>query len=308
MKVRKLLYRILILCILIGAVYSLWYHSVHIAPHKFGIQQISFSDTKIPQTFEDFKIGFISDFDLKDSEDLDYLAACIEKLNAQSCDMVIFGGDLYETGKIFDEDRLTSLLKSIQAPYGKLAILGENEFLDNLDNSIQLLENGGFEVMRNEAHPIYYKNSAIIFAGLETSGNVDSLLDNGQKSSFVFCAVHQPDYFDEVSLSSASLQLSGHSGGGFIHIPFYGSITKLDGATKYTHGHYELDGCHLYISNGIGMGHDQTARFNSNPNALVITLHKAEVIEEPVKAAPEQEENAPEQEENTDIENSTDSE
>lgn len=275
MQVKKLLRRILILFVLIGLVYGIWYNSVSIAPHQFKIETIDFSDQRIPEAFNGFKIGFISDFDLKTSDDLTHLESCIEKLNKQNCDMVIFGGDLFENGTVFDEDKMISLLKNIQAPYGKLAVLGETEFLKDLEKSIEVLEKGGFEVMRNEAHPIYYKNASIIYAGLETSGDVDSLLTDNQKSQFILCAVHQPDYFTDLSNSSAAVVLSGHSGGGYIYLPLFGSLSKIDGAETYVHGHYTVNDHHLYISNGIGMGHEKKARFNCKPNALVIELNHA---------------------------------
>lgn len=272
MLIKKLLHRILIFCILILACVAIWYHSTTIAPTAFKIDHITFSASQIPEAFNDFKIGFISDFDLQTSEDLDYLERCIQKLNQQACNMVIFGGDLYAKGVIFDEERLISLLKSIQTTDGKFAVLGECEFLDNLEGSIQILESGGFEVMRNQAHPIYYQDSSIIFAGMETSGEVDSLLTEEEQNNFIVAAVHQPDYFREISQSSATLQLSGHSGGGYIYIPFIGATVKFDGANEYNHGHYEINNHHLYIANGVGMGHEQSARFNCYPEALVITL------------------------------------
>lgn len=102
-------------------------------------------------------------------------------------------------------------------------------------------------------------------------------------------AVHQPDYFDKISTSSVKLQLSGHSGGGFIHLPIIGSTVKLEGATNYTHGHYTKNNCHLYITNGVGMGHEQTARFNCNPGATIITLHSTQ-LKDKKEQTPKQEE------------------
>lgn len=272
MQIKKLLRRILYLSILIICVYALWYHSVNVAIHQFQIKNITYTNSQIPEGFNEFKIGFISDFDLQTSSDIDYLEKCISKLNEQKLDMIIFGGDLFEGGKIFDEDRVVSLLKSIVAPNGRLAILGENEFQDSLENSIALLEKSGFEVMRSQAHYIYHKDDAITFSGMETSSDVDSTLTEQQKDTFVISAIHQPDYFADMSKTSADLVLAGHSGGGYIHLPFIGTLVKYEGANTYNFNHYSENNKDLYISNGIGMGHNQKARFNCPPNALVITL------------------------------------
>lgn len=280
MLIKRLLRTIFILIVLIGICWGFWYHSSTVAPIKYKMEHVSVQDVRIPKDFDGFKIGFISDFDLETSQDLDNLERCIEKLNKEECQMAVFGGDLFERGEAFDEQRLISLLKSIETSYGKLAILGETDFLSDMEKAIAILEKGGFEVMRNQAHNIYYNNSAITFAGLEASGEVDSILSKGQKSNFVIAAIHQPDYFESIGSSSAAIQLSGHSGGGFINFPIIGSMVKIEGATNYNHGHYENGSHHLYITNGVGMGHDQTVRFNCYPGATIITLHHVDEVPE----------------------------
>lgn len=289
MLIKKLIRIIVVLLILIGICGGFWYHSSTIAPTKYVMQSVNVQDELIPNAFEGFKIGFISDFDLHTSKDLNNLEKCIEKLNQEKCHMVIFGGDLFENGEIFDEDKLISILKSIETTHGKLAVLGETDFLSDMEKTISLLEKSGFEVMRNQAHNIYYNDAAITFAGMEASGDVENVLSSSQKNNFVMVAVHQPDYFDKISTSSVKLQLSGHSGGGFIHLPIIGSTVKFEGATNYTHGHYTKNNCHLYITNGVGMGHEQTARFNCNPGATIITLHSTQ-LKDKKEQAPKQEE------------------
>lgn len=278
MQIRKLLTKIALLVLLIISIYGVWYHSVNIAPHRFQISHQNYFSEKIPEAFTDFKIGYLSDFDLKTSEDLDYLEKCIYKLNNEECHMIIFGGDLFETKEIFDRDRLVSLLKSISANYGKFAVLGENELSGNLEDAIAILEEGGFEVMRNEAHNIYYNNAHIVLAGMENTGEVDALLTAEQKENFILATVHHPDYFDQAKEGSTSLMLAGHSGGGFINIPFIDGIVHYEGSTTYNRGTTTFNQATLMISNGIGMGHEQNVRFNCNPNALIITLHYREPV------------------------------
>ena len=198
----------------------------------------------------------------------------INSINNKQCDMIIFGGDIYENGNAFDQERLISLLDSIQVPYGKFAVLGENEFMTNLEDSINLLESGGFEVLRNEVRTIYYESSTITLVGMESSSNLDSLLTTDQQSGFVIAAIHQPDYFTDLANTSMDLQLSGHTGGGFIQIPFVGPLVKLEGGETYVSGRYEQNNKTLIVSNGIGLGHQQQYRFNARPDAYVLTLSK----------------------------------
>lgn len=279
MQIKKLLTKIICLVILIISAYGIWYHSLNIAPQHFQISHQNYFSDKVPEAFIGFKIGYLSDFDLKTSTDLDYLEKCINKLNKEACQMIVFGGDLFETRDIFDRNRLVSLLKSLDASYGKFAVLGENELSANLEEAIAILEEGGFEVLRNEAHNIYYNNDHIVFAGMENTGEVDALLTAEQKESFVLAAIHHPDYFDQAKEGSTSLMLAGHSGGGFVSVPVLGGVVHYEGSNTYNHGTHTFNQATLMISNGIGMGHEQNVRFNCNPNALVITLHYQETKE-----------------------------
>ncbi len=269
---KKILY-VFLGCILAACVYG-W--STQIEPSHFTLEKVTYQHQSIPEGFDGFKIALISDFDLKTTEDLDYLEKCIKSINKQECDMAVFVGDLYETNSIFDEERLISILKSINTERGKLAVLGENEIKNDTEACIQLIEKGGFEVLRNKAHYIYNNESAIVFAGLENSDDLNSVLSESMQHSFIITAIHQPDFFTTLQQSSSLLQLSGHSGGGFIKIPLLGAMVKVDGAKE--HPITKTMGNHtLIVTNGIGMGHDQTARFNCSPNAYIITLRTSKV-------------------------------
>ena len=262
---------IIVLAVFIIAI-GTYFYSSKIAPTHFSLTNTTYTHASIPKGFDGFKIAFISDFDLKNKEGLDYLEECITMVNSAKCDMVIFGGDLYDTTEHFDSDRVISILKSLDIHYGKFAVLGEDEIKSNTDSCIQILEKSGFEVLRNTAHYIYSNNDRIVVAGLENNGDVNSLVNEEMTSHFILSIVHQPDYFQEIQNSPSLLQLSGHSGGGFIKLPFMEGLVKLDGSRTYTSGTKRINDHTLMICNGIGLGHDQTLRFNCNPNALIITL------------------------------------
>lgn len=274
MRIKRKIKGICLLFVIVCVIFASGYYVLRVSPYHFHIISQDVSNSLIPEEFIGFKIGFFSDLDISTSEDLDYLESCINSINNEQCDMIIFGGDIYENGHAFDQERLISLLDSIQVPYGKFAVLGENEFMTNLEDSINLLESGGFEVLRNEVRTIYYESSTITLVGMESSSNLDSLLTLDQQSGFVIAAIHQPDYFTDLANTSMDLQLSGHTGGGFIQIPFVGPLVKLEGGETYVSGRYEQNNKTLIVSNGIGLGHQQQYRFNARPDAYVLTLSK----------------------------------
>ena len=140
MRIKRKIKGICLLFVIVCVIFASGYYVLRVSPYHFHIISQDVSNSLIPEEFIGFKIGFFSDLDISTSEDLDYLESCINSINNEQCDMIIFGGDIYENGNAFDQERLISLLDSIQVPYGKFAVLGENEFMTNLEEA-NLLRN-----------------------------------------------------------------------------------------------------------------------------------------------------------------------
>ena len=70
----------------------------------------------------------------------------------------------------------------------------------------------------------------------------------------VIALVHEPDYADIVARDSrVILQLSGHSHGGQVCLPFYGGLHFPSWGKKYTSGLYQVGDLTLYTNRGVGM-------------------------------------------------------
>lgn len=264
MKIINMTKKILPIILIVSFVGSIYY-SVDIAPNKITVKEYQVIDNDLPEQFNDFKIGFISDINLNVSNDTNKLKDIVEKINKQEYDIIFFGGDLYDT-KIFDDIIVTEILKSIKVSYGKFSVLGEKDIINECS---YILENGGFEVLNNNQRNIYYNGSSISLYGLITNANITGIeLDN----SFSIALIHQPDYIDELSTQSINLQLSGHSNGGYINLPLIGGILSKDGATNYISGVHTVNDTTLIISNGLGNEEGKSIRFNNACQIVSITL------------------------------------
>lgn len=255
-KFKKILPVILVLSIA-GSIY----YSYIISPYSYTVKQYTIEDTNIPEEFKDFKIGFISDFNLNENNTVANLNNIVTTINNQSYDMILFGGDLYES-KVFNDDKVIEALKSIVVPYGKFAVLGEKDIIN--ESEYVLLESG-FEVLHNNQRTIYYNDASINLYGLEANDNLTGIEVD---SHYSIALIHQPDYFDGLSNQNIDLQLSGHSNGGYINIPFIGGLFKKEGATNFINGKTVLDNKTLLISNGLGNELDYPIRFN-NPCQII---------------------------------------
>ena len=92
----------------------------------------------------------------------------------------------------------------------------------------------------------------------------------------VVAFLHQPDLADVVAkIGRVSLQLSGHSHGGQVRLPFLGALVLPPDAQKYDHGLYRVGGMWLYTNRGIGVVGSPwgpPVRFNCRPEVTEITL------------------------------------
>ena len=262
--------KLISIVLIIGVIITCAYIAFFISPQGLKVKQYQLSSTRITEEFNDFKIGYFSDLDLKDQNDLTRLEKIINKINSEQYDLILFGGDIYDDD-FFENTQVTSLLKKIEASHGKFAVLGEKDYT-NANEATTILEHGGFEVLSNESRPIYYNNSAILLMGLENTGDLNTLINDSNSGYYKVVLVHQPDYFTNSIAHNIDLQLSGHSHGGYIYLPFLGVFNKIEGAITYNHGQYQENNSQLIVSNGIGMENGKTIRLFCTPDIISINL------------------------------------
>jgi predicted MPP superfamily phosphohydrolase len=82
---------------------------------------------------------------------------------------------------------------------------------------------------------------------------VEGLADQAA-STFSVLLYHSPDLAPMVSELGIDLQLSGHTHGGQVRLPFFGALyTSSLYGKKFEMGRYQLGAMTLYVTRGIGM-------------------------------------------------------
>jgi predicted MPP superfamily phosphohydrolase len=74
---------------------------------------------------------------------------------------------------------------------------------------------------------------------------------------------------------TCDLQLSGHTGGGYIYLPFIGSLIKDKNGKLYSHGTYKEKNATLIVSNGISPKSSFPYKLNTKNEVNLITLKKS---------------------------------
>lgn len=248
---------------------GLWVYMTRIEPNWIEVTRLTASGD-IDGTFRAVAFGDTHIGMGKDTEDL---RALVEKINRLAPDAVFFLGDLYDNYSTYTGDASADMavLAGLDAPY-KFAVRGNHDVGGGAEFVYAgLMEQAGFRLLENEA--VTLPGGIRVVGSAEWiyhSPDVGALLTDG----FDLLLAHEPDLADAVT--GAELQLSGHSHGGQIFLPFWLDRVLPAGARTYYRGVYEkTDGGIVYVNRGLGMS-ILPMRLFSRPEITLLTLQSAE--------------------------------
>ncbi|ARJ23290.1 metallophosphoesterase [Bacillus sp. ISL-8] len=265
---------------------SFYFYATEIERRLVSVTWNEIEAPTIPKEFNNKKILQFSDVHLGPEFTLKQLDNLVEKMNELCPDIVVFTGDLIDKFGSYNEEReeAKEILRKIHAPLGKYAVFGNHD--RGGGGSLfykRYMEEAGFSVLVNDVQKIKVENGKYItISGLDDfllgKPQIDSTLKNLRQQDFNMLLVHEPDIVDKVAGYPVDFQISGHSHGGQVQIPFVGPLITTKLAEKYVEGMYELEGksksLYLYVNRGIGTTR-MPVRFWSVPELSVFVLKQS---------------------------------
>lgn len=217
-------------------------------------------------------IALLGDIHFDPLFETEYLEDVIARVNLLSPDLILYTGDFVSDSTERIEDLMAILAKGT-ARSGSFTVLGNHEHSVDADQVEAKMTDVGVSVLRNRSVQLPGCDHWYL-TGLESywSGrpNTRSIESTSQLSRHIVLA-HEPDSFDLLTDGRIALQLSGHSHGGQVRIPFGGAIQLPSWGKKYTIGQYEESGRRLYVNRGIGTV-VRHFRFNCRPEITHLRL------------------------------------
>lgn len=253
----------------------------------------------LPSRLQGLRLVQLSDFHfdgVRLSKSL--LKEAIAASNAANADLILLTGD-FVTDEPETIHRLVPWLKDLQSRHGVYAILGnhDNRYRRSRHEITQALETAGVQVLWNQiAYPI---GAELPLVGLADFWSADfnpaAILAEIDPQLPRLVLSHNPDSAEVLQTWRIDLQLSGHTHGGQVVLPGFGSIPKflatvyvsapqplrrclsLLKSFHYTAKHWEWsEGLHqvgqnqLYVNRGLGTY--LPGRLFCPPEVTVITL------------------------------------
>lgn len=238
-----------------------------------------------PEGLDGFTIALLSDFHYDPYFSEHPLHTAIPLVNGLQPDLIVLTGDFVSIPRFSSENEIAAasaepcarLLRQMHAPYGSWAVLGNHDDETDPARVTDALTASGIPVLANKAVPIELKGSRFWLSGvndvLSRTADLSSALANIPKEEPTVLLAHEPDYADHVARYPVDLQLSGHSHGGQVRLPFLPPLYEPPLARKYFAGLYRIGPLTLYTNQGLGtMG--LPIRWNCPPEITFLTLRR----------------------------------
>jgi uncharacterized protein len=241
---------------------------------------------RLAESWDGFRIAQLSDLHYDDHFSVVPLRKAIDIVNGLQPDLIVVTGDFVtSSGRSHRRANALQAAKTIEpcarlvalmhARSGILAILGNHDVDADGDHINAVLQSHGIPVLRNQSVPLEREGKRLWLSGvddvLEGKPRLDQALKEIPADDPVVLLAHEPDWADHVAKHPVDLQLSGHSHGGQIRIPFLGAPYLPPLARKYPWGLRRIGGLTLYTNAGIGTI-EVPMRINCPPEVTLITL------------------------------------
>jgi predicted MPP superfamily phosphohydrolase len=215
-----------------------------------------------------------------------YLVQYMRWVNDLEPDLVVVTGDLITGGYRFAH-RVATILSHLKSKHGVICTFGNHDYSiygkngsgegkRRADYLQKCLRDRGMIVLRNET--AYIKpaegGTPVAIVGLddEWSGHInpEAAWRGVDRDVPIICLNHNPANAKELLVYPWQWMLSGHTHGRQVATSRFGQRFYPHRYRHYTHGHYLVEGRHLYVNRGLSYG--QRVRHWCRPEVTVFKL------------------------------------
>jgi len=241
------------------------------------VNPVTLTLPRLAPEFDGYRVVQIGDLHLDDWRKPERLTQIVEKVNGQRPDLIAITGDFASySAEQLDARHLVEALRALRAEDGCVAILGNHDYLTDVDLVRRCIQGGGVTELVNGVRTLRRGDAALHVAGIddvmEGRSRLDLVLTRLPETGAAIMLAHEPDFADvSAATGRFDLQLSGHSHGGQIGVPLLRRLVLPPFSQRYTSGLHEVGGMLQYTNRGLGFVHLR-ARFLCRPEITVLTL------------------------------------
>jgi uncharacterized protein len=273
LKIPKAIQVMLATCLLLFLT-SIYAHKIE--PNWLDVKQINITLPNLDRAFTGYRIVQLTDLHVGDGINRAQLNRIVKVVNAQQPDLIVLTGDYVSKKPERQAKLLTSTLAGLHARDRVLAVLGNHDAFDGNSPSVRKsIANSGVTLLENTIYTAKRNGATLHIAGVGDvwygAANLPLVMAQLPPTGAAIMLAHEPDFADETAATGRfGLQLSGHSHGGQVRIPFMKKKYPFYGV-KYPIGQYQVGEMIQYTNRGVGFP-GVHARFNCRPEISVFNL------------------------------------
>lgn len=265
---------------LIGS--ALVFYSFWIEPHHLTLTHQKLHSPKLGFT-KPLRVLHLADIHVERLTNRE--SELLDMIQTLAPDLILFSGDflnLSYTHNALAQEHVRSVVAELDAPLGVYSVSG-SPAVDPPEVVSKIL--GGMDKihwLRGERAVIEHEGKRIQILGLDCTHRpfldapiLRQSMNGSGPETFRILLYHTPDLAPEAAQMEIDLQLSGHTHGGQVRIPFYGALYAASLYGKaFESGRHEIGNLTLYVSRGIGLegGGAPRMRFNCPPEIVLWEL------------------------------------
>lgn len=220
------------------------------------------------------RIAFVADLHLGCQIGNAQIAQMVEKINAMNPDLVLFGGDIYDSDYTMLEapETLAETLRQIRSRYGVYGVYGNHDVTETLiggfsvspraqayrdQRMAELLKESHITMLKDDAVPINGGKVWLIGrldgeksgAGLSPRMAASALVKRAAAQSAVIVLAHEPVELEKLSALGVDLVLSGHTHAG----QFFPLTLAQPLIWKNPYGLKRIGDMYSIVTSGVGV-------------------------------------------------------
>ena len=248
---------------------------------RIKVESVNLRLPRLTKSFHGIRIAQLSDIHMGGWMNAERFQKIAEIVSALKPDLLFLTGDFlvgHTFNKHSEEDlqSLVHILSPLTKPIPTFAVPGNHDYWTNVNAVREMLKASGIIELTNSVFTLTRGNEHLHLCGVddvwEGKVRLDNVISELSDDSLAILLAHEPDFADESSVSGRfDLQISGHSHGGQVVIPFIGPPILPYLGRKYPSGLYKVREMYQYTNRGVGTGR-LPVRINCPPEITLFTL------------------------------------
>lgn len=250
-------------------------------PNLFAVETVRLQLPRLSRRFSGLRLAQLSDIHMGGWMNGERFQHVADLVLEQNPDLLMITGDFLigrDAGAISQQtiqDLITGLSR-LAASFPTFAVLGNHDYWTDVETVRHVLSSSGITELTNAVFTIQRGDDSLHLCGVddvwEGDVRVHDVIAQIQGEGSAILLVHEPDFADTSAATGRfDLQLSGHTHGGQVVLPFIGPPILPYLGRKYPSGLYRVRDMFLYTNRGVGMAR-LPLRINCPPEITVFIL------------------------------------